>query len=288
MQAETLIDHLEQKAPLELAADWDQSGIQVSSTKKQIKRLAISLDPDPETLTRALSWKADFILTHHPLSLKPELPCRENTYTRSLRLLFQNDVWLYSAHTSLDVQSTGPVAWLARSMHWSDLKPVRPVEAEGQSQSAAVAATSQGYGLIGRLPVPCTPKEFYRQLGNILGIQSCIRSGPEPELVQYAAYCPGSGMDLAPAAFAQGAQLFISGDLKYHQAQALQDQGLVLDVGHFVLEELMMQTWAQDLSARLKAWQIETAFFPGREALHIHCLQDIEPPAGITRTRPES
>jgi dinuclear metal center YbgI/SA1388 family protein len=272
-----LISLLEGTAPLEFAAHWDQSGLQAVGQKQLIERLALCLDPDPETISSALHWGADFILTHHPLSLNPGLPCQENSYTQALRLLLSSGAWLYSAHTSLDVQSSGPAAWLARDLGWLNLQPVAPLFSAGDEKSASKAgsqnyAASVGYGILGELPRPYTPTEFYRLLGQTLELRFCRCCGPEPENLRQAAYCPGSGMDLAPQAFAQGADIFISGELKYHQAQELRSQGLVLDVGHFILEERMMQAWALDLDSRLNPREVQVRFFPGQDCLRIQDL----------------
>ncbi|MFW6217188.1 MAG: Nif3-like dinuclear metal center hexameric protein, partial [Desulfohalobiaceae bacterium] len=203
MQPEQLINLLESTAPLELAAQWDQSGIQAYGQKEQIEHLALCLDPDPSTITSALHWGADFILSHHPLSLSPGLPNQDNSYTQALRLLFCSGAWLYSAHTSLDVQTTGPAAWLARDLGWKNLRPVQPLfpAQSGHKPDPRDSTVDVGYGILGELSRPCTPTEFYLLLGQTLELRYCRSCGPEPELLRQAAYCLGSGMDLAVQAF---------------------------------------------------------------------------------------
>ncbi|MFP4479368.1 MAG: Nif3-like dinuclear metal center hexameric protein [Desulfohalobiaceae bacterium] len=277
MQLDQLISVLESFAPLDFAAQWDQSGIQVYGQKQLIERLALCLDPDPETISSALHWGADFVLTHHPLSLTPGLPCQDNRYTKVLRLALCSGAWLYSAHTSLDVQTKGPAAWLARDLGWQNLRPIQPlgtagVQGPSNMQTHEDPLFSVGYGILGELPRPSNPSEFYRLLGQTLEIRFCRSCGFEPELLRKAAYCPGSGMDLASQAFALGADIFISGDLKYHQAQELRDQGLVIDVGHFILEERMMQAWALDLDSRLNCQKLQVRFFPGQDSVRIQDL----------------
>ena len=121
---ETLIAILEQTADPRRAADWDCCGVQIAGTRNPIRRLAVSLDPLESTIRTALDWNADFILTHHPLTLAPRLPDRQDWYRQILKTVLGSDVWLYAAHTSLDVQTRGPVSWLARSLELEDVKPV--------------------------------------------------------------------------------------------------------------------------------------------------------------------
>lgn len=66
-------------------------------------------------------------------------------------------------------------------------------------------------------------------------------------------------------AFGRGADVFLTGDLKYHQAQAVQDLGLTVDVGHFCLEETMMRIWSDDLARELSPAGLEVVFLPGRD-----------------------
>lgn len=120
-----------------------------------------------------------------------------------------------------------------------------------------------GFGCIGHLPEPLTWEEFERAVSALLpcGWRSI---GSPPDRISTVAYCPGSGADLAGPAFTLGAQVYLSGDLKYHQAQAIRSLGLTLDVGHFQLEEGMMRVWSEDLAARL-AGDVRVVFLPGRD-----------------------
>jgi dinuclear metal center YbgI/SA1388 family protein len=320
-----LIQCIEQSADPALAADWDQSGMQVAGTKDQIQRLALTLDPRPEFIRQAVDWDADFILTHHPLTLSPRLPRQRDDLHSVYALLFQSGAALYAAHTSLDVQIHGPAGWLARTLNCSRIRSVHPIQLPAQvwirlncsllppatldqlmthpgclewaaadedcwvlaperevgSMLQILSATTSvarvqtmttlpiqrqhGYGIIGHLPEPVTWSTLADRLSTYLPRTTWSRVGPVPDLIHSVAYCPGSGMDLAAQAFALGADIFISGDLKYHQAQEIESLGLTLDVGHFCLEEMMMSTWAQSLKQELAEQGVEVVFIPGRD-----------------------
>ncbi|MFO7876380.1 MAG: Nif3-like dinuclear metal center hexameric protein [Desulfovermiculus sp.] len=324
MLIQELIQCIEQSADPALAAEWDQSGMQVAGTKDQIHRLALTLDPRPEFIRQAVDWDADFILTHHPLTLSPRLPRQRDDVHSVYSLLFQSGAALYAAHTSLDVQAQGPAGWLARSLSCFPIRPVHPIQSPAQvwislncsllppatldqimthpgclewvavdedcwvlvpetevdSMLQILSATTlvrvrtmttlpiqrqHGYGIIGQLPEPVAWPTLANMLSTYLDRTTWSRIGPVPDLIHSVAYCPGSGMDLAAQAFAQGADIFISGDLKYHQAQEIEPLGLTLDVGHFCLEEMMMSTWAQSLKQELAGQGVEVVFIPGRD-----------------------
>lgn len=128
-----------------------------------------------------------------------------------------------------------------------------------------------GFGCIGTLPTTLPWSEFAGQLAQILPV-SWRMIGTVPEHIRSVAYCPGSGADFAPRAFALGADIFLTGDLKYHQAQALEGKGFTLDVGHFYLEEAMMQTWSDDLAREL-APDVQVLFISGRDPFTMYCQQ---------------
>ena len=72
--------------------------------------------------------------------------------------------------------------------------------------------------------------------------------------VQKIALCGGSGFSLYDAARASGADLFITGDLKHHDARDVLDSGRipVLDAGHFVTERPVVEVcaaWCRELIA---------------------------------------
>lgn len=332
MLTKDLLKYIETIAPLKYAEDWDQSGIQIAGTKKEIKRLALGLDPCLATIHQALQWDADFILTHHPLTLAPQLPKSKNDYRTILQTILQSGSWLYSAHTSLDVQTNGPVSWMARALHMEQWSPVAPVEPKPllQIHLPAEAMNSQmyqdllrlpsieidaqdfskgyllcdlpidpailnilkrycsldcletaqvlplnrqcGFGIIGDISPALHQHSLMVTLSQLLVTEHISSVGAWPETISRIAYCPGSGMSLAHKAFQQGAQIFISGDLKYHQAQELEPYGLVIDGGHFSLEETMMETWSQDLQTDLVDKDIEIRFFQGRNPFQNHDL----------------
>ena len=331
MHIKDLIQCIENHADPALAADWDPSGMQVAGTKDHIHRLALTLDPRPETVRKALDWNADFILSHHPLTLTPRLPKHNDDLHLIYTLLLQSGAGLYSAHTSLDVQTLGPAGWLARALRCSGIRPIHPIQeqariwicmncsllppaaldhlvthpaclewtttdteccllvpeaqadnilrilADNTTMERVRAVKSlpvhirQGFGVMAQLPEPLPWPEFSRALSSHLSCAAWTRTGTPPETIHTLAYCPGSGMDLASKAFAQGADIYISGDLKYHQAQDLESLGLTVDVGHFALEEQMMANWAHTLSREFteQKLEVEITFIPGHNPLHV-------------------
>jgi dinuclear metal center YbgI/SA1388 family protein len=311
MLVQHLIALIESTAPPRLAAPWDKSGVQIASAAAEVQTMCTALDPEPETVRRAVELGAQFLLCHHPLTLSPRLPSRLDDYHDVLAQSLSHALWLYSAHTSLDANPDGPVNWLGRALGLQEMRVLEvthretpslfrvPRSAPQPAEETAVRITDEfleyevwpkdqsrfrnmhtdhrsvqeiplnfpvrdyGFGCIGRLPETLPWPELERTLRQLLPT-GWRAVGSPPDRVSTLAYCPGSGADLARTAFARGAQIYLTGDVKYHQAQDLRDHGLTLDVGHFSLEENMMRVWSEELETRL-AGDVRVVFLPGRD-----------------------
>ncbi len=255
MKIDKVISIIESFAEPSYQASWDLSGVQVASKKEDIYKIALCLDPTPVNLTEALKWKADLVLCHHPITLSPKLPNVLDLYHEILSICLKEDLWLYAAHTSLDVQLKGPVSWLAQEFLLEDIRPIEPTDDNSDI----------GFGVIGKVPKDLKFEDFILKLKSILKIDHWLESGNRPSVIRTIAYCPGSGMSLASKAFSKGADVFISGELKHHDAIELEKVGFIIDVGHFVLEEKMMEIWAEELKNSLK--EVEVKFFKQKQPI---------------------
>ena len=143
MKTSNVISLVETFAPSGYAASWDNCGVQIAGPEREIKKVAVALDPLPHVISNALDWGADFILTHHPLAIDQKLPAKLGWFRDVMKQVLCADVTLCAAHTSLDVQFGGVVSWLGRELKLQDLK-VLDVVAEND------AGEILGYGCIGR------------------------------------------------------------------------------------------------------------------------------------------
>ncbi|MFP5470672.1 MAG: Nif3-like dinuclear metal center hexameric protein [Bacteroidia bacterium] len=68
--------------------------------------------------------------------------------------------------------------------------------------------------------------------------------------VKKVAVCGGSGSFLLPQAIAQGADVFVSADFKYHQFFDADNQIVIADVGHFESEQTTIQLIADGINEK--------------------------------------
>lgn len=94
-----------------------------------------------------------------------------------------------------------------------------------------------GYGRLGTLPVSIDFDEFKRQVTTALSIDNLRVAGGVCNKVYKVAVLNGSGAEYINTAHMCGADVYVTGDLKYHDAQKAECLGLcVLDAGHFATE----------------------------------------------------
>ena len=72
------------------------------------------------------------------------------------------------------------------------------------------------------------------------------------------AVCSGSGSSLLNAFLASRAQVYVTGDLRYHDARTAEAAGRgLVDIGHFASEHLMVKVLADMLRSRLREAEID-------------------------------
>jgi len=118
----------------------------------------------------------------------------------------------------------------------------------------------QGLGRLGKLPRPLAFHDFVTQVKSALGIKQVTAAGPLAKQIETVALCGGSGASLIGQSVAAGADVLITGDVKYHEAQEAAASGLtVIDAGHFATEQPVIATLVDYLqgASRKAGWQIE-------------------------------
>ncbi|RBP68891.1 dinuclear metal center YbgI/SA1388 family protein [Alkalibaculum bacchi] len=100
----------------------------------------------------------------------------------------------------------------------------------------------QGLGVVGKLDKEMNTNEFIDFVKNKLNLNNLRGSGPMPNIVRKIAVCSGAGANYMHKAKFSGADVFITGDLKYHDGQTAEEIGLfVIDAGHFSTEIIVIR-----------------------------------------------
>lgn len=109
-----------------------------------------------------------------------------------------------------------------------------------------------GLGRMGILPVPLSLDRVLTKVKRATGARAVGRVGPAKRQVHTAAVCAGSCGKLLNQVIAAGCDLYLTGELKHHQAIAAQEAGLTcLCLSHTVSERFALKKLARSLQNQL-------------------------------------
>ncbi len=233
-----IIDILNTIAPFELAEKWDNSGLQAGDRTWPVKRILLALDVTMEAMTAAHLSQSDMLITHHPLLITPEKSIDFGTMPgAAIELAAREKIAILSAHTNLDKASDGLNDYFAEQLGIQCERPLRPFYLDGDS----FGDSQVGIGRFGRLNSPMTVDQLARMIKQQLNIPALRVAGCLDLEVDTVALCTGSGGSLAGHFLSSLAQVYITGDLKYHEARDIEAKGkAVIDVGHFASEHIVI------------------------------------------------
>lgn len=111
---------------------------------------------------------------------------------------------------------------------------------------------ARGLGRIGRLAEPVALADFAGTVQKVLQA-GCLRyGGASDRAVQHVAVCGGSGGDLWPLARQRGADVLVTGDVRYHAARDMLAAGMCfIDAGHFATERVVLPALLEHLTTAL-------------------------------------
>ena len=215
---------IEEFAPVALQEKWDNSGLCIGSGEDPVSSVLFGLDCTPELVDEAVACGADMIVTHHPLifsGLKKISP--DDLTGAAVIKAVKAGISIYAAHTSADKVIAGVSGAMAARLGLND---VRILDEDGDGT---------GLGVVGELPGPITSQEAVRLVKERFNLKTLKSSRPVDGMISRVAMCGGSGSSLIGAAKAAGAQLYISGDISYHNFFT-QEGFMIMDIGHYESE----------------------------------------------------
>ncbi len=241
MKREEFIRIMESVSPLSLQEEWDNSGFQIDSGFEEVSRVLVALDISSPVIEEAVSKNCDLIVTHHPLFFDPlkKIEAADPVGSYALRLI-RAGISVYSVHTCFDNADGGINDYLMLKLGVTD-----PGCITGEDGSLLTAR-------IGNLAEPVSFAELARRVSDVTGNDSMRLQGRRDKLIRTVSLCSGAGGEFVYAAHAAGADVFISGEIKHHQAVQAKDLGICLiEAGHYGTEQLFRENLAGQLRAKV-------------------------------------
>jgi dinuclear metal center YbgI/SA1388 family protein len=98
-----------------------------------------------------------------------------------------------------------------------------------------------GAGMIGDLKEELNSESFFNLLKMNMKATSIRYTTPLNRPIKKVAVCGGSGSEFLPFAIAQGADVYVTSDYKYHQFFDADGKIMVADIGHFESEQFTIE-----------------------------------------------
>lgn len=116
---------------------------------------------------------------------------------------------------------------------------------------------SVGAGIIGNLPDPVSEAVFFQLLQKQFGLELIRHTAFLQKPVQKIAICGGAGSFLTKSAIAAGADVFVTGDIKYHEFFDAEQRILLADIGHWESEQFTIDLLAEQLSRKFPTFAVQ-------------------------------
>jgi dinuclear metal center YbgI/SA1388 family protein len=219
--------------------DWPNAlnGLQIENSGR-VTKIGAAVDVSTRVLIEAAKKDVDLLIVHHGL-FWPGLQPVTGAFRRQLKIAFENDIALYSAHLPLDVHSNvGNNAQLAAALGLKSTKPF--LEEKGQT-----------VGLRTRALLP--RDELGRKLRNALGGGPVKTFNFGPKKTNTIGIITGSaGSEIYRVAQAR-IDTFITGEAPHWAAVAAEELGMNLLLGgHYATETFGVKALAAHLFKRSK------------------------------------
>ncbi|MGB4575736.1 MAG: Nif3-like dinuclear metal center hexameric protein [Paludibacter sp.] len=114
-----------------------------------------------------------------------------------------------------------------------------------------------GAGILGELPEAVDELEFLGKLKSIFNIAVIRHTGLLNKKIRKVALCGGSGSSLISAAIGAGADVYISGDFKYHEFFEAENHILIADIGHFESEQFTKDIFYEIITKKMPTFAVQ-------------------------------
>lgn len=230
---------LDEVAPFETQAEFDNCGLQVGSMEQPVSSVLLCLDLTHDIIKEAIEIGAQCIVAHHPLIFSPIRSLNLDDHVpKLLSALIKHDIALVAAHTNLD-QSAQYSPGVATA-HLLGLKDIEKAD---------------DYAVVGNFQPAISPRDLQTMIVERLHSPALMFAEADV-LVSRLAIGGGAYSEGMDAALLAGAQAYLTGEVKHHHAVIAQEAGLILyEGGHFATEAPLLAPLALGLQTAMDALQ---------------------------------
>lgn len=114
-----------------------------------------------------------------------------------------------------------------------------------------------GFGIIGELPREEATSDFLKRLKTTFHCGVVRHTTPCRPKIKRVAVCGGSGAFLIQEAIRQKADIYITGDIKYHDFFQAEDRIILADIGHYESEQYTKEIFYELLTKKISKFAVQ-------------------------------
>jgi dinuclear metal center YbgI/SA1388 family protein len=239
---------LESFAPLSLQEPYDNAGLILGNRETEVTGVLISLDATLEVIDEAIALGYNMIVTHHPFIFKGLRTITGKNHTEDCLIkAIKKDIILYAGHTNMDAVRGGVNERIADKL--------------GLTHSSILVPGSRkdldyGLGMIGILSETLSETEFLNLVKQTFHCQGIRHSALRGKDIRKVALCGGSGSEFLEDALLAGADVFLTGEAKYHEFFTHASDILLVDAGHYETEQFTKEVFFELISKKLPTFAV--------------------------------
>lgn len=243
MKISQIAEIIESYAPKYMAEDYDNVGLLIGDASRECESVLLCLDVDEFVANEAVKKGVSLIISHHPIMFSAIKKITADTSEgRCILTLIENNIALYSAHTNLDAAKGGLCDLMCEII---GVENTHPMTGGGEDF---------GIGRVGTLRERLTLRELAEKIKMLFSLENIRFSGNDQKDIETVSLCSGGGSSLVYDAVASGADVYISGDLKYNNVRDLVFSG----VGFIEIPHYKSEIFAPKLFEKILEGYVET------------------------------
>lgn len=231
MKISDLMKKLEEFYPISTQMSWDNSGLQIGDLNSEVKKVHICLDIEEFQIDKAIENGCDTIITHHPVFMGGVKSIeKSNFFYKIIKEALDSNLTILSYHTPFDVSESGMKNFFLSEYAIGEIKNL----AVEEGQNFGIVFDVKDIKL--KEIIDILSKNFSKY-GYDKPKDYMTLYGEEEDTIKKIGYLGGSGAGFIDDAILNDVDLYLTGDIKYHDAQHAYRNGLsILDLTHGMSE----------------------------------------------------
>ena len=227
MQLKDIVGELQTIYNSKLAEDWDNVGLLIGHENSEVNTILLCLDITEEVVDKAIKGKVDLIISHHPFIFNGlKRITSETVHGRKMLKIIENKIAVYSGHTNVDFGINGLNDYIFYKLDLNGKVEIYNEQITVSNENIEVIKEKLGL-------------DFVRYVG-------------ENRKIRKIGLVTGGGSSFMHSV-KENIDVFLTGDLRYHEAlDTLEEGGILIDIGHYESEYLFAELMELQVSQFFK------------------------------------